>query len=351
VKSIHFFELALAAMLVATCARESPRAEEPKFSGASTVALSETLPETRITTGTVRSTNVSPLAAKVMGNVTRVLVSEGDRIHAGDLLLEIDDREMRAKSAQATAGADEADQAVAGARANADVMAATYKRFAALRERGSVSAQEFDEVAAKNSAAQAQLNQALARRMQARAGIREAETFLSYSQVRAPMDGIVTARMIDPGAQASPGLPLLTIEDDARYRVETTVDEELASRIHVGDAVQFEVGQARAPVPTHITNIVPAVDPTTRSALVKIELPKNSGLRSGTFVHVAFSIGTRSGITVPASAVQRRGQLTSVFVVDADGVARMRLVTLGEPAGERIEVLSGIDAGEKVAMP
>jgi len=345
VKSIHFFELALAAMLVAACGKEAPHVEEPKFSGATAVAISETLPEMRVTTGTVRSANVSPLAAKLMGNVTRVLVSEGDRVRAGDLLLEIDDREMRAKSAQAAAGADEADQAIAGARANAEVMAATYKRFAALRERGSVSAQEFDEVAAKNSAAQAQLSQTLARRAQARAGIAEAETFVGYSRVRAPIDGIVTARMIDPGAQASPGMPLLTIEDDARYRVETTVDEELASRIHAGDVVRVDGNEAR------ITNIVPAVDPTTRSALVKIELPKHSGLRSGTFVHVAFPIGTRSGITVPASAVQRRGQLTSVSVIDTDGVARMRLVTLGESAGERIEVLSGIDAGEKVATP
>jgi RND family efflux transporter MFP subunit len=342
---IHFLEAALAAMLLASCGGETPRVAEQKFSGATAIAASATLPETRITTGTVRSTNISPLAAKVMGNVMRVLVNEGDHVRAGDLLLEIDDREMRAKSAQATAGADEVDQAIAAARANADVMAATYKRFTMLRDRGSVSAQEFDEVAAKNSAAQAQLRQAMAQRERARAGMNEADTFLSYSRVRAPISGVVTARMVDPGAQAAPGMPLLTIEDDARYRVETTVDEELAARIRAGDIVHVDGREAR------ITNVVPAFDPTTRSALVRIELPRDSGLRSGAFVHVAFTAGTRNGITVPATAVQRRGQLTSVSVIDSGGLARMRLVTLGEPAGEAIEVLSGIDAGERVALP
>jgi RND family efflux transporter MFP subunit len=342
VKPIRF---AIAALLLASCAGETPRAETQKHAGAIDVARSDTLAETRVTTGTVRSANVSPLAAKVMGNVTRVLVSEGDRVHAGQLLLEIDDREARARSAQAAGGAGEADQAIAAARANAAVMAATFKRFSMLRERGSVSAQEFDEVSAKNSAAQAQLQQALARREQARAGMSEAQTFLSYSRVTSPIDGIVTARMIDPGAQAAPGMPLLTVEDDARRRVETTIDEELAARVHPGDVVTIDGGEAK------ITNVVPAFDPATRSALVKIDLPKNAGFRSGQFVHVAFRIGTRGGITIPAAAVQRRGQLTSVLVVDNDNVARMRLVTLGEPQGDRIEVLSGLDAGEKVALP
>jgi RND family efflux transporter MFP subunit len=346
VKSNRFCELAAVAILFASCGNEpSPAAAVPRAAGPVAVARSETLVETRITTGTVRSATVSPLAAKVMGNVTRVLVSEGQHVRAGELLAEIDDREMRAKTAQATAGASGVEQAIAAARANAEVMATTYKRFAALRERGSVSPQEFDEITAKNRAAQAQLEQALAQRTQARAGVTEAETFLSYSQVRSPIDGMVTARMIDPGAQAAPGMPLLTVEDDAHYRVETTVDEALAARVHAGDAVAVDG------VPARVSSIVPAVDPATRSAIVKIDLPRGAGFRSGSFVRAAFAVGTRSAIMLPAAAVQRRGPLTSVSVVGAGGVARMRLITLGAVQGERIEVLSGLDAGETVAMP
>jgi multidrug efflux system membrane fusion protein len=347
--------VAAAAILFAACGSKTSTVTTPSVSAPVEVVKSGTLPETRITTGTVRSTTVSPLAAKVMGNVTRVLVSEGQRVRAGELLLEIDDREGRAKSAQATAGTSEVNEAIAGANAavsaaeaNAALADATYKRFAALRARGSVSPQEFEEVAARKSGAEAQLDQAkrgrqamLARRAQAHAGLSEAETFLSYSRVRSPIDGVVTARMVDPGAQAAPGMPLLTVEDDARHRVETTVDESIPVR--VGDGVTID-GRIAA----RVTNVVPAVDPATRSTLVKIDLPPNSGLRSGAFVRVAFTVGTRSGITVPAAAISRRGQLSSVFVVDKEGIARMRLVTLGEAQGERVEVLSGIDSGESI---
>lgn len=351
---------AAAAILFASCGSEAPRVTTRTVTAPVEVVKSATLPETRITAGTVRSTTVSPLAAKVMGNVTRVLVSEGQHVRAGDLLVEIDDREGRARTEQARAGSSEVDEAISGANAavsaaeaNAALADATYKRFAALRARASVSPQEFEEVAARKAGADAQLNQAkrgrgalLARRAQAHAGLSEAETFLSYSRVRSPISGIVTARMIDPGAQAAPGMPLLTVEDDSQYRVETTLDEELAGSVHAGDAVTIE-GAAK-PITARVTNVVPAVDPGTRSALVKIDLPRESGLRSGAFVRVAFTVGSRNGITVPAAAITYRGQLVSVFVVGKDGVARMRLVTLGEPQGQRIEVLSGIDPGETI---
>ena len=352
--------LAAVAILFAACGTETPEVATQTVVAPVEVVVTATLPETRITTGTVRATTVSPLSAKVMGNVTRLLVSEGQRVRAGDLLVEIDDREARARAAQATAGSGEVDQAIAGAvaavsaaEANAALTDATYRRFSALRARGSASAQELEEVAARKSGADAHLEQAkrgrdalLARRAQARAGLSEAETFLSHSSVRSPIDGMVTARMVDPGAQAAPGMLLVTVEDDAHYRVETTVDEVLAAGVHPGDTVTIDGGTK--PFAARVTNVVPVVDPGTRSALVKIDLPQHSGLRSGAFVHVVFTVGSRSGITVPSSAVTRRGQLASVFIVGKDGVARMRLVTLGEPQGERVEVLSGVDPGETI---
>jgi RND family efflux transporter MFP subunit len=361
--SIRFFDrraIAAAALFLAACGNEVAHETARTVTAPVQVVETTAIPDTRITTGTVRAMTVSPLAAKVMGNVTRVLVSEGQRVHAGELLLEIDDREGRARTQQATAGGGEVDQAISGAtagvaaaEANATLANATYKRFAALRERGSVSPQEFEEVTARKQGADAQLEQArrgrdamLARRSQARAGLSEAETFLSYSSVRSPINGVVTARMIDPGAQAAPGMPLLTVEDDSRFRVETTVDEDLAGIVHVGDAVTVDGGAQ--PITARVTNIVPAVDPVTRSALVKIDLPQGSGLRSGTFVRVAFKVGSRNGIMVPEAAIVRRGELTSVYVVDGDGFARMRLVALGSAVGNTVEVLSGLDAGEKI---
>ena len=311
-------------------------------------------PDMRVTTGTVRAATVATLSAKVLGNVTRVLVNEGDPVHAGQVLVEIDGRDIHAKVEQARAAVHAADEAiaaaaagVAGAEANAKFADATLARFTALRERGSVSPHEFEEVSAKQKGAHAELDRAtngrealLAQRSQAAAGVAEAETFLSYTQVRSPIDGIVSARFVDAGAQAAPGVPLITVEDNRQYRVETTVDEDLAARIQPG----FVAGVDG--VPGRVAHVAP-VDPQTRTALVKIEIPP---MRSGTFVHVSFPLGTRNAISIPASAVVRRGELTNVFVVDKEGAARMRLVTIAEPRNGRVEVLSGIDSGERIVI-
>lgn len=355
-KSLTLVALAVAA----ACSKSEHSAPAPTVDAAIEVVHSAAVPQLRIVSGTVRSATVSPLSAKLMGNVTRVLVTEGDHVRAGQPLLEIDNRDIRAKADQAQAGGREVEQAidgataaVAAAEANAAFANATYKRFAALRERGSVSPQEFEEVAAKRAGADAQLEQAkrghdalLARRSGAKAAVSEAETYLAYSVVRSPFDGIVTARFIDPGAQAAPGMPLLIVEDASHYRVEATLDEDLAQTVRAGDAVVVDSGSRR--IDARITNLVPSLDPSTRSALVKIDLPPGSGLRSGAFVKVGFKTGTRNAISVPPAAVAQRDGISSIFVIDGDGIARMRLVTLGDTAGDRIEVLSGLDDGERI---
>jgi RND family efflux transporter MFP subunit len=269
--------------------------------------------------------------------------------------VEIDARDVRAKAAQAHAAARGIDEAIASAaasieaaQANANFADATYKRFAALRERGSVSPHEFEEVAAKQKGALAELERArrghdqlLAQRAQALAAVAEAESFMSDSAVRSPIDGVISARFVDPGAQAAPGMPLLTVEGGGQLRIDTTVDETLAPLVHTGQNVDVDGIAAR------VAHVAP-VDPATRSAVVKIEMPATSNLRPGTFVHVSFPIGTRNTLVVPKAAVVRSGSLANVFVVDEQGAARMRLVTIGAGSGNGIEVLSGIDAGERI---
>jgi RND family efflux transporter MFP subunit len=285
----------------------------------------------------------------------RVLVSEGDRVRRGQALVEIESRDIQAKVDGARAGArgvDEAiasaDAALAAATANASFAEATLRRFTALRERGSASANEYEEVSARAVGARSEMertrrmrDQLLAQRDQSRAGLEEAQTFLGYATVRSPIDGIVTVRAVDPGAQAAPGMPLITVEDAASRRVETTVDEELAIRLRAGDEVFVD------DVPARIANVA-ALDPSTRSALVKIELSPGSPLRSGAFVHVRFVTGARKAVVVPTTAIARRGQLTMVYVVDSADAARMRLVTIGETFGDRTEILTGLDAGERI---
>lgn len=360
--SNRFFDLgavAAAALLFSACAAETTGTSVTSVAAPTELVRSSALAEMRFASGTVRSNTVSPLSSKVMGNVMRVHVVEGQRVRAGQLLVEIDAREAEARAAQATAGGREVEEstasaaaAVVAAEANATLANTTLKRYEVLRQRNSVSGQEFDEVAARARAADAALQQAvrahralIARGSQSRAASSEAATFVSYTALRSPIDGIVTARMIDPGAQAVPGMPLVTVEDDSSYRVESTVPEELAGSIAPGHRVEITV--AGRTLTGIVARVVPAVDAATRSALVKIDVPRDAALRSGAFARVAFPAGTRSGIAVPSSALVRRGQLTSVFIVDNDGMARMRLVTLGGTQGGQIEVLSGLDPGER----
>ena len=333
-------------LAAAACARPEAVAPVVNVSAPTLIVRAAAMPETQTVAGTVRSATISPLAAKVMGNVTRVLVSEGDRVRAGQLLLEIDDRDIRAQSDRARAGRDAVGRAVEAAKAQAALAETNFKRFAALRERGSVSQAEYDAAQAGFKVAAAELDRALAQQREAGAALEQAGVFVDFAKVRAPIDGIVTARFVDPGAQAAPGMPLLTVEAEERYRVETTLPDDLASAVHTGDAVTVETSGHR--LAARVTQIVAAVDPMSRSALVKIDLPRDTAFRSGAFARVAFTTGRRSGIAVPATAVQRRGELASVYVVGSDGIARLRLITTGDAAGDSIEVLSGLDDGERV---
>jgi RND family efflux transporter MFP subunit len=317
--------IAVPLLFAAACAHDEPKpVERATVSAPTEVVQSATIPSTRTVAGIVRAANASPLSARMMGNIIRVHVAEGDMVRRGQVLIEIDPREARTQSGAAAS-------AVAAAQANARLAETTFQRFSALRERNSVSAQEFDDMKAKRDAAQAELSRV-------RSMAAQADTYVEYSLVRAPMDGVVTARYVDPGAQAAPGMPLLLVEDAQASRVEATVPEELA--LHAGDAVVIEDGTRR--IEARVTRVQPRVDATTRSSLVKIDLPQP--MRPGSYVRVHFRTGERQAIVVPAEAIVRKGQLTSVFVVDSDGVARMRLITVGT----NNEILSGLETGERI---
>jgi len=319
------------------------KAQPPPTVDASVVVVeSASLPMLHSVAGTVRSLATSTLAANVVGTVVRVRFAEGDRVRAGEVLVEIDAREGRALLDRARAGNEEAERAIEAQAANAQLAETTYRRFEALHERKSASEQEFSEARARRTAAQAELSRLEARRGEARAAAKQAEAVLAYSSVRAPIDGVVTARFVDAGAQAGPGVPLITIEGERAARVDANVPENVTAR--VGDQAVVDAGDQR--LSARVTRVQPSIDPGARSALVQLQLDRP--LRAGTYVKVSFTIGARTAVTVPLTALVRRGQLTSVFVVGAGQVASMRLITVGVVDGLQVEVLSGLDAGEKI---
>ncbi len=311
--------------------------------------------------GTIRSTTIATLSAKTSGNVTSINVSEGDRVKAGQLLLTIDDRDVAAQQRKAGAGIDEVESAIAGADAGrvaaasqADLATSTYNRFVQLRERGSVSPQEFDEVEARYRAAVAQkaaadrmYDQMVARRAQARGDADTASAMLSWTRITSPVDGVVTARHADVGMQAMPGMPLITVEAVSAYRLDTTVDESRIGAIAQGSKATVIVDATGAVIEGTIAHVSPALDPGSRSYVVKISLPSTAGLASGMSARARFTVGETKTISVPKAALVAQGQLTGVWGVDADGVTRLRFIQTGRDLGERVEVLSGLSDGDR----
>jgi RND family efflux transporter MFP subunit len=315
-------------------------------------------------TGTVRARTSAVISSKVMGNVREVRVQAGDHIRDGQLLVSVDARDLEANYRRAEAGREEArsaqaeaDQAIAGAKAQSELARATFGRMKELFDKKSISNQEFDEATARMKSAEAGHQMALAKGAQVRAKIAQAEQEVQsagimrgYAEIRAPFGGVVTAKTVEPGSLATPGAPLLTIEREGAYRLEALVDESRVQSIRAGQAVSVTLEALDLTIEARVSEIVPAVDAASRAYLVKIELPPLAQLRSGMFGRAVFAAGSRAVLTVPAAAVMERGQLQSVMVAE-NGSAHTRLVTIGQKAGAHVEVLSGLSAGEKVICP
>ena len=321
-------------------------------------------PATYEATGTVKARASAQVASRVIGYVREVKVSAGDHVSAGQLLASIDARDLDSGAQQAAAGVieaqsaiPEADSAIAAAKANLELTQVTYKRMKDLFDQRSISNQEFDEMASKLKLAQANYEMALARRkqldakiQQAEAAKRTAEITRTYSDIRAPFAGVVTEKRVNAGDMAAPGTALLTIEQAGAYQLEASVEEAKLSVIRAGQPVSVKLDAFEQAIPAKVTQVIPAVDAASRSFLVKILLPPDSRLHSGLFGRATFVLGTRQSVAVPRSAVVEIGQVRNVLVAD-NGVARARLVSLGESRANFVEVLSGVSPGDQIIDP
>jgi len=306
--------------------------------------------------GVVQARTTATIAARIMAPVREILVWPGDRVRKGQTLvvLEGDDLAAGARAARSAAiaaeqGASAAGAELLGAEAGLILARASHNRIAGLETKRSATAQELDDATAALRSAEARVAGATARALQAaaalesaRAGADQASTTHSFTRIAAPFDGTITARMIDPGNMASPGTALLRLEDTRGFRLEVRVDESRIGEIRNGDRVRVFVGSTS--IEGTVAEVSRAVETDARAFLVKVALPDVPGVRSGEFGKARFAGTPRRALTVPSAAVVRRGQITSVFVVD-HGIARARLVSLSES-----EVLAGLTEAEMVIL-
>lgn len=350
------------ALSAGACA--SPPTQKPpdRLAAAPTTAAELVeLPSSIEAGGVVRARIAAAIASRVMAPIVDVRVHAGSRVRRGDVLVTLDARELRANDERSRAATMAASESVRAAEADmragqsaVKLARLTHERIAALQARRSATAAELDQAVAALAAAEAQHAAAQARLAAATAGGDEARAAalgtavaLSYATLTAPFDGIVAERGVDPGSMAAPGTPLLIVEDPATYRLEVRLDESRAAALTVDSpaAVQFE--HRDGAIPGRVSEIA-RVDSTSHTFLVKIDLPPGSDVRSGQFGRASFDGPRRRALTIPSSALVRRGQLTFVYIVDADHHLRLQPVSVAATAGGRLEVLAGVRDGDRV---
>jgi RND family efflux transporter MFP subunit len=315
--------------------------------------------------GTITARMASTISGKLMGTVMAVHVREGDVVKNGDVLVTLDPRQVSAQLDQTQAGLRTARRAEASAvsaheaaKAAAQLAEATYKRYQRLLKENSASQQEFEEVEARHLQAQATLSQtksmvaaAQSRVQQAEAAVRSATVGKKDAVVRAPYDGRVVTKMITEGDLASPGTPFLTIEQEGLYWAELVLPERHIQAVKEGDTVRVKVPALdNLEVNGTVSFVIPTADARSRSFQVKVAIPEGANLKSGMFARVFVPVGGTGMLLVPQTAIAHEGQLDKVFIVDDDQKARLRLVRTGKTYGDRVEIISGLAAGQRYVM-
>jgi len=297
-----------------------------------TAALT-TVPVTSEAVGTVRAEHVATVTARVVAAILQVHVSAGQRVAKGDVLVELDDRDLRARLEQAREAVRAAEAALAQAQSN-------FKRDKPLFDQRVISAYDFDITETALKTAQANLDRL-------RQAQHEAEVSLSYAVIRSPFDGVVVDRLSEAGELAAPGKPLLSMYEQDRLWLEASVPEQQLARVRVGQAYTVRIDAYDRTMRGRVVEIVQSADPATRTVLARVRLEDPRGLLPGMFGRLLVPESPQQVLTIPANAVRRAGQLTTVDVIQNGRVER-RTVQLGRAAGAEVEVLSGLAPGEKI---
>ena len=346
--SVRIGALALASLsfTLAACTGRG-EARVPRTGGPVTAPIAtarmDQVPDTLLLAGTVQPYSRVVIAAKVMGRIRKIAVKEGDVVRTGQMLVKIDDSDLAAALAQAEAAVEAASAAEENAAAQRDRIRDLESRKTATRKN-----REDAEMAYAVAAAQ---------RRQAESAAAGAKAMREFATLTAPVSGIVTGRHADEGSMAAPGMPILTIEETARMKVEAALPETEASSVRAGTPVEisFDAGGI-APRRATISEVLPAADPTTRTLLARVILDNPDGsLRSGLFARVSVERGTRAVLRVLRSAIVERGSLTGIYVAATEGgssTARLRWIRTGHVSGDAVEILSGLaEAEEYVTLP
>lgn len=271
--------------------------------------------------GMVRSKDRASIAPKVMGTIETFSVAMGEKVKKGQLLARINAAEINAKVAQAKAQLGQAKRDLSREQALLEKNASTKEMVLNLTDRVTML----------------------------EAMVKEAEVMLGYTEIVAPFDGAIAQKYSDEGSLAAPGMPLLDLVGQEHFEIEVAVPESMIGELAIGSVSDVSIPASGVSFEAELSEVSSSLDGHTRTVAARFVAPEGVVLRAGQFARVALSRGTREALVVPEGAVRKDGQLERVFVVE-NGKAQLRLVKRGAVSGERVEILSGVDAGEQVVV-
>jgi RND family efflux transporter MFP subunit len=292
------------------------------------------LPTVETAVGTVRPVHETTIGARLLARVVEVNLKAGQCVNADDLLVRLDDTDLKARRRQAEAVLHAAE--AAREQAEADAI-----RSSNLLKTHAVSRQEHERAGTALRSAAAELSRA-------KESIDEIQATLEWTTIRSPMRGIVIDKKVDVGDTVTPGQILVTLFDPTRMQLVASVRESLAHRLQVGQPIEVQIHNRQC-VGT-ISEIVPEAESRSRAFQVKVTGPCPEGVYSGMFGRILIPLDQESVLVIRRQAVQSVGQLDLVNVTTEGAVSR-RAVRLGRTIGDDVEVLSGLREGEQVQVP
>lgn len=321
---------------VAACGGEAEHDEAGAamvVEGESWTVRDTTIEATFEAAGVARPFAEATLSTKLMGDVLEVSVREGDTVVESQTLIRIDASDLRARRAQVEASIREAEAVVGDAETQTRRMRALYEQDAA------------PEV--QLDAAETGLERARAGLATARAAAAEVDATARYAIVRAPFDGVVTSRAVDPGDFVAPGAPIVTVLDPRRLRITASAAPDAVAGIQRGDTLRARI--EGAPASAVVEGVVPS--PVGSLYTVNAIVDNEAGrFLPGSAARLALPQGTRPAVLIPDDAVIRQGDLTGVRLRTGDG-ASLRWIRLGPTRDGMVEVLAGLEGGDVILVP
>lgn len=293
--------------------------------------------------GKVEAKQIANISTKLMGYITRINVKVGDRVIKGQLLATIESQDIQAKRAQAQAMVAEAEASLA-------ITEKDYNRFQQLYNKQSASTKEVENVTLQYTSARSRLEAAKQVR-------NEASSMLAYTQLRAPFAGTVVQKAADPGSMASPGMPILTIEQNGAFQVKAILPESYIGATKIGDAVTVSIKSIGKTFKAQVSELSTSSLNTGGQYVMLVSIPSSEikGLYSGQYANVSIehkvqpsAAQAKGAILIPTSSIIRKDQLTGVYTISQNSKALLRWVRLGKPYGTTVEVLSGVATNDRV---